>query len=73
MPYFLYEITEQPIRLLKKVADYPSFKEAGAEAKRLRAAGGAANVKVVFAENELEAEDLLSQVRPPPPMIGDDY
>ena len=72
MPYYLYEIVEQPIRLLQKIADYPSFKEASVEAKRLRAESGT-NVKVVFAENELQAEDLLSQVRPPPPMIGDDY
>lgn len=72
MPYYLYEIVEQPVRQLKKLADFPSFKEAGAEAKRLRAASSA-TVKVMFAENELQAEDLLSQVREAPPMIGDDY
>ena len=72
MPYFLYEITEKPIRLLQKLADYPSFKEASAEAKQRRAAAGT-NVKVIFAENELQAEDLLSQVRAAPPLIGDDY
>lgn len=73
MPYYIYEITEKPIRVLKKIADYPSFKESSAEAKRLRAADGAPNVKVVFADNELQAEDLLSQVRVAPPLIGDDY
>lgn len=72
MPYYIYEIAEQPIRRLRKLAEFPSFKESSAEAKRLRAEA-ALQVKVVFAENELQAEDLLSQVREPPPMIGDDY
>ena len=71
MPYYLYEIVERPIRQLKKIADYPSYKEAGAAAKAARAAG-TANVKVMFAENELQAEDLLSQVRVAPPVLGDD-
>jgi hypothetical protein len=57
-----------------KRQDYPSFKEASTEAKRLRAEGSRTGmVKVVFADNELMAEDLLSQVREAPPMIGDDY
>jgi hypothetical protein len=30
-------------------------------------------VKVIFAENELQAEDLLNQVREPEPMTGEDY
>jgi hypothetical protein len=74
MPYYLYEIVEQPIRQLTKLGQHPSFKEASAEAKRLRAEGTCAGtVKVIFADNELQAEDLLSQVREAPPMIGDDY
>lgn len=74
MPYYLYDILDAPVRRLKKVALYPSFKEASAEAKNLRAAGACAGtVKVVFAANELEAEDLLSQAREAPPLIGDDY
>ncbi len=74
MPYYLYEIIEQPIRQLKKLAQYPSFKEAGAEAKRLRAESAEpVTIKVMFAENELQAEDQLMQVREAPPLIGDDY
>lgn len=74
MPYYIYDIVEQPIRQLKKLSLHPSFKEASSEAKRLRAAStSAGTVKVVFAENELQAEDLLSQVREAPPLIGDDY
>lgn len=73
MPYYVYEINERPIRQLKKLAQYPSFKEASAAVKALRAEGAQRNVKVMFGANELEAEDLLSQVRPPPLMVGDDF
>jgi dihydrodipicolinate synthase/N-acetylneuraminate lyase len=51
---------------LEKVAQFDAFKDASAEAKRLRAAASPAadgKIKVVFAENEFQAEDLLSQVR----------
>ena len=71
MPYYVYEVVEQPIRQLTKLAQFPSFKESSAEAKRLRAERER-NVKVIFAANELEAEDLLSQVRQAPLLIGDD-
>lgn len=72
MPYYVYEINERPIRQLKKLAQYPSFKESSAAAKVIRAEGDDRNVKVMFAANELEAEDLLSQVRHAPLRIGDD-
>lgn len=75
MPYYLYRVTEQPIRQLAKLAQFPSFKEASAEAKRLRAEGGqppGSVVKVMFADNELQAEDQLSQVRETPLLVGDD-
>ncbi len=79
MPYYLYKIHTLPgtqIRNLEKVSQFASFKEASAEAKRLRAdpdLPAECAVKVMFADNELQAEDLLSQVREPEPMIGDDY
>lgn len=74
MPYFIYDVVEKPMLRLSKIAAYPSFKEASAQAKQLRAAATQSGiVKVIFAANELEAEDLLSQVRVPPPVIGDDY
>lgn len=75
MPYYLYRITEKPIRQLAKLAQHSSFKEASADAKRLRAEGGIAEgsvVKVIFADNELQAEDQLSQVREAPLLVGDD-
>ena len=72
MPYYVYEVNERPIRQLAKLAQFGSFKEASADAKRLRAEVAERNVKVIFAANELEAEDLLSQVRQAPLVIGDD-
>ena len=75
MPYYLYRITERPVRLLEMVAQFPAFKTASAEAKRLRAEGAESEgvvLKVIFAENELKAEDMLSQVRQPPLLVGDD-
>ncbi len=76
MPYYIYRLTERPIRQLTKIDERPSFKEASAEAKRLRAASElpeGVTIKMIFAENELQAEDLLSQVREAPLMLGDDY
>lgn len=75
MPYFVYKI-RPPFRQLEKIDAFPTFKEAGAFAKSVRAGMAAADnytVKVIFAENELQAEDLLNQVREPEPMTGEDY
>ena len=74
MPYFVYKIL--PMRLLEKVDQFDSFKEASTFAKGMRAKLTPTDnytVKVIFAENELQAEDLLSQVREPEPMTGEDY
>lgn len=77
MAYYLYKITQiGPVKQLDKLAEFETFKPASAEAKRLRVEGDLpANVvvKVIFADNELQAEDLLQQVREPEPLIGDDY
>lgn len=75
MPYFIYRITGQPIRLLKKLELHESYSAASARAKLLRAelgAGSPATVKIIHAETELDAEDLLNQVREPAPQLGDD-
>lgn len=66
MPYFVYKITEMPIRMLEKLEQHAAFREASSRAKQLRGelgAGSACMVKVIFAETELHAEDLLNQVR----------
>lgn len=78
MPYYLYKI-HAPLKNLELVAQHASFKAASDAVKALRAevaefspSAGMA-IKMIFADNELAAEDLLSQVRPPEPMVGDDY
>jgi hypothetical protein len=78
MPYYIYKI-HSPLKNLEKISQHASFKEASGAVKELRAALSAnaasegGTLRMIFAENELQAEDLLSQVRPPEPMVGDDY
>lgn len=74
MPYYVYKITTAPLRILEPLSNFPSFKEASTDAKQRRTAALGQNeiIKVVFAASELEAEDLLSQVREAPPVLGDD-
>jgi hypothetical protein len=75
MPYFVYKITP-PFKQLEKIDFFPNFKEASTFAKSVRAGMAETDtyaVKVIFAENELQAEDLLNQVREPEPMTGEDY
>jgi hypothetical protein len=75
MPYFVYKI-RPPFKQLEKIDSFPNFKEAGTFAKSVRAGMAETDdyaVTVIFAENELQAEDLLNQVREPEPNIGDDY
>ena len=74
MPYYIYHITEiGPVKNLKKLAQFDVFKEASAEAKRLRKEEqDPTRIKMIFGDNELQAEDLLTQYREPQPMLGDD-
>jgi hypothetical protein len=77
MPYYLYRITQVgPIKQLDKLTQFDAFKEASTEAKRLRMEldlPAGALVKVIFADNELMAEDMLNQVREGEPLTGDDW
>lgn len=73
MPYYVFAV--EPLGLLKKLAEFEAFQEASAHAKALRAAqppGAVVRVKLMFADNQLAAEDLLSQVREPGPTLGSD-
>jgi hypothetical protein len=72
MPYYVYRV--RPFAQLEKLAEFSVFAQASTHAKALRAAEGATpqgKVKVMFADNEQAAEDLLCQVRDPGPS-GDD-
>ncbi|MDO8208033.1 MAG: hypothetical protein Q7T38_09510 [Gallionella sp.] len=75
MPYFIYRITEQPIRLLKNLEQHETYRDAAARVKLLRAElpeNSAAVIKMMHAESELHAEDLLNEVRVAAPQPGDD-
>jgi hypothetical protein len=75
MPYFVYKIFEKPIRRLEKLEQHDAFREASNRAKQLRGEqpeGASCVIKVIFAENELHAEDLLNQVRAAAPNPQDD-
>lgn len=70
MPYFIHKISELPIRRLEKLEQHDAYRDASARAKQLRSelpAGTAHTIKMIFAETELHAEDLLNQVRDPNP------
>jgi hypothetical protein len=75
MPYYIYRIG--PLNILNKLGEADSFKAAKSLAnehrKQLLPASGQV-VKMIFAENELAAEDTLSQPREGEVgLIGDDY
>jgi len=75
MPYYVYKIFEKPIRRLEKLEQHEAFREASGRAKQLRselASEASCIIKVIFAENELQAEDLLNQVREAVPNPQDD-
>ena len=75
MPYYVYKVFSFPIRRLEKIEQHAAFRDASARAKDLRAAlasAGEGTIRVILADNELHAEDLLSQLRAPQPNPADD-
>jgi hypothetical protein len=72
MPYYVFKV--RPYARLEKLAEFVSFPEASSLAKSLRAAHAGEDrllIKVMFAQNQEQAEDLLCQIREPRP-AGDD-
>ena len=72
MPYFVFKV--RPFTPLEKVAEFAAFAEASSHAKSLRAVQAGddpVRIKVMFAENPQQAEDLLCEIREPRP-AGDD-
>lgn len=68
MPYYIYRI--KPLSIVEQLAQHASFGAASAQAKVWRGAlpsDSADRIKVIFADNALQAEDLLCQVRDPQP------
>lgn len=75
MPYFIYRIDARPIRMLEKLEEHETYRDASARVKQLRAAqaeDSTALIKMIHAESELHAEDLLNEVRMAAPVLGDD-
>lgn len=64
MPYFVFEI--KTFGRFHKVAEHAVFADASRQAKQLRARADlepGSTVKVMFAENEVQAVDLLCEPR----------
>lgn len=76
MAYFIYRIKTQPIKMLDKIEQHDTYRAASGRVKSLRteetAKGSTALIKMIHADNELHAEDLLNQVRERQPELGDD-
>lgn len=75
MPYYIYRISQiGPIKQLEKLTQFEAFKEASLQAKCLRKEADLTRyqIKVIFGENELQAEEALLTVRAAEPMTGDD-
>ena len=72
MPYFIYRIKQGPTALLKDLEllnEFESFKEAKQFAKQARADqadGEQSQVKVMFADNQLHAEEQIMEAREEP-------
>ena len=63
------------MKRLEKIEQHTVYKQGADRSKLLRrdlALTEQCNVKMIFAENELQAEELLMQVREPAPELGDD-
>jgi hypothetical protein len=72
MPYYVFSV--KPFAQYAKRAEFGVFREASAHAKALRgqvAAGSGEQIKVMFADTEDHAVDLLCQPREAGPS-GDD-
>jgi hypothetical protein len=72
MPYYIFSVN--PGAQYKKLSEFGAFGEASAQAKTLRtqqAAKTLEKIKVMFAESEDQAIELMLQVREPGPK-GDD-
>jgi hypothetical protein len=75
MPYYIYKIG--PLNILAKQATAESFKDAkriANEHRKTLLPNSGQSIKMIFAENELAAEDTLGQPREGETgLIGDDY
>ena len=69
MKYFVFKILPNVINKLELIKTFESFKDAKNFAREMRIQNSPDNpdmIKIVFAENELEAELMLSEKREKP-------
>ncbi|MFW2438709.1 MAG: hypothetical protein ACN4GR_04995 [Arenicellales bacterium] len=72
MPYFVYRITDSAaglVRQLELLETFDNYREAKQLAKKTRSGmdgSEAAQIKVMFADNELSAEEQLQEKREKP-------
>jgi len=73
MPYFVFRLGGLA-GLPQALAELPSYREAKTTMRALREQAGedAALIRMVFATNEIEAADLLTQPRAPDPSMNAD-
>jgi hypothetical protein len=75
MPYFLFKITEPSefklVKQLELIETFGAFRDAKTAAKQLRAEVGDGDClyKVMFAENQLSAEEQLLEKREKPVLM----
>lgn len=73
--YYIYKISQGPSNIatqLEKVERYESYKAAKQNIKQLRAeqaTGAPHSYKIIFAESELQAEEMLMEKREAPVMM----
>ena len=73
MPYYVFR-TAALVGLPERLGEAPGYREAKALMTELRSrSDDPASIRMVFAANEIEAADLLTQPREPDPSLaGDD-
>jgi len=75
MPYYLYKISQTDeiglVKQLELLQVHDAFRAAGKEAKKLRAEQPESGItyKVMFADNQLEAEEKLLEKREKPVLM----
>lgn len=75
MPYYLYKITDSPginlVKNLELISSFKAFREAKLQARALRAETpeDGFQYKIVFADSELHAEELLMEKREQPVLM----
>ncbi len=75
MPYYIYQINQTPgsiVKTLKMLKHYEAFQQAKSEVRAMRKAmfeEDRSELKMIFAESELQAEELLQEKRETPVLM----